>query len=308
MAISACASGQNRELLGEYVLGIIGQDRNDRIYQVVHEGAKAAVRELIKKYSIDIDLLELTPDKIRGETQTSSLAELFIKDAEGLIISPENNDSVRASVDFVFRQGCEVVYFETQFSEPVPLTAIPADEVEAGRLAGKEILRRLPSRGRVAILTEKEPKPKFVQRLKGLREVLGYRRIQSIVRCAPNYNSAIEVIHKTEDSDLKNQIKGWVFLGNWPLTGPLQLPWDPERKPLVAIGSTPSAFVYFEQEYLDALIVHPYYEWGYRSIEAMVERLHNGRHPDEAVIKTIPRVVDLQNVQKHREDWLKWLK
>ena len=132
---------QNRELLGEYKIGIVGRDQEDAIYQAAREGAQAAALELNEKYSIDIELVIFTPDKTKGGSQMTSLAELFIENADGLIISPENTEAVRASIDFALQQGQEVVFFESQLSDRESLTSVLADEVEAGRLAGHAILR-----------------------------------------------------------------------------------------------------------------------------------------------------------------------
>lgn len=305
---SSLASAQNREILGEYKIGIIGRDKEDTIYQAAHEGAKAAALALSQKYSIDVELLLFTPDKTQGEAQATSLTELFIKDADGLIISPQDNESVRASVKFALRQKQEVVYFERQLLGIDPLAAMLADEVEAGRMAGREILKKLPTKGRIAILTSEEPGPELVKRLDGLRDVLGYRRIEAVISCKPNYRSAIEAINIAEEEDRNDQIKGWVFLEDWPLLGMPALPWNPKRMPAVAIQSSPSAFMYVDQGYLDALIVHPYFKWGYSSVEAMVEKLHNDTTPEEVIIRTTPRVVDWTNSEEYREDWLKWLK
>lgn len=305
---STCLSAQNREILGEYKVGIIGRDKEDTIYQAAVEGGKTAALELSQKYSIDVELLVLTPDKTQGEAQATSLTELFILDADGLIISPQDNESVRASVNFALRQKQEVVYFERQLIGIDPLAAIVADEAEAGRMAGREILKKLPSRGRVAILTSLDPSPQHVQRLEGLREVLGFRRIESVISCEPNYQSAIKAINTAEEEDRNDHISGWVFLEDWPLLGLPALPWDPKRMPAVAIQSSPSAFMYVDQGYLDALIVHPYFKWGYSSVVTIVEQLHNGTIPEEAIIRTAPRVVDRTNAKEYREDWLKWLK
>lgn len=299
---------QNRELLGEYKVGIVGRDREDAIYQAAHEGAQAAALELSKKYSIDIELVIFTPEQTQGGSQMTSLAELFIENADGLIISPENTEAVRASVDFALGQGQEVVFFESQLSGIQPLASVLADEVEAGRLAGHAILAKLPTKARIAILTSKTPGVELEQRMAGLREVLGYRRIESTITCAPDYLSAIEAIRAAEEADRNDLIKGWVFLEDWPLLGMPALPWEPGKLPVVAIQSSPSAFIYVDQRYLDALVVHPYYEWGARSIEAMIEKLHNDVAPEETIVRTTPRVVDWRNAEDYRNSWKKWLK
>ncbi len=299
---------QNRELLGEYKIGIVGRDQEDPIYQAAQQGAQAAALELSKKYSIDVELRIYTPDKTQGGSQTTSLAELFIENADGLIISPQDTNAVRASINFALEQGQQIVFFERQLDNCEPLAAILADEVEAGRLAGRAILKELPTKGRIAILTSQVPGTELQQRMEGLREVLGYRRIQTTVACEPNYQSAIETIRAAEANDRNDLIKGWVFLEDWPLLGMPALPWKANELPVVAIQSSPSAFIYVDQGYLDALIVHPYYDWGYQSVESLVENLHNGQPPVAPIVRTTPRIVDWRNAEDYRNDWKKWLK
>jgi ABC-type sugar transport system substrate-binding protein len=306
--VTGNAPAQNREILGEYRLGMVGRDQNDTIYQAANEGAKAAALDLSKRYSIDVELLVHTPNQSQGTDQTIALAELFIENADGLIISPEDSPEVAKSVQFARDQGQRIIYFERQLPDMEPLAALLADEVEAGRMAGRAILAKLPSRGRVAILTSESPSTELEERLSGLREVLGYRRIATTVTCRPDYRSATAAIHAAEEADRNDQIDAWVFLEDWPLLGMPALPWKPGDRPVVAIQSTPSAFIYVDQGYLDALIVHPYYDWGYRSVETLIEKLHNDQAPESAIQRTTPRVVDWRNAEAYREDWKRWLR
>ena len=305
---AASLPAQNRELLGEYRIGIVGRDQEDAIYQAAHEGAQAAALELSDQYSIDVELIILTPDQTQGGSQVTSLAELFIEDADGLIISPQDTEAVQASVDFALEQGQAVIFFESHLPGSRPLASVLADEAEAGRMAGREILKKLPTKARVAILTSESPGAELERRMEGLREVLGYRRIETIVTSKPDYQSAIEAIHTAEANDHNDLIKGWVFLEDWPLLGMPALPWKPGKKPVVAIQSSPSAFIYVDQGYLDALIVHPYYDWGYKSVETMVDKLHNRQSPEDPIMLNEPRVVDWRNAEDYRESWKRWLK
>jgi ABC-type sugar transport system substrate-binding protein len=302
------AFAQNREVLGEYKIGIIGRDQEDTIYQAAHLGAKEAALKLSQKYSIDVELLIATPETSQGGSQPTSLAELFVDEADGFIISPGANEVVASSIDFALQQGQEVIFFESQLEGVTPLAAILADEEEAGRLAGKAILEKLPTRARVAILTSTEPTPQLEQRLAGVRAALGYRRIEKVVATAPNYHAAIKTIRSAEEADRNDLIKGWIFLEDWPLLGMPALPWEPGELPVVAIQSSPSAFIYTDQGYLEALVVHPYYDWGYTSVVTMVEKLHNNVTPEDATIRTRPKVVDWRNLKDYREDWKTWFK
>lgn len=301
-------SGQNREILGEYKIGIIGRDKEDTIYQAANKGAQDAARELSEKYSIDVDLLIATPEASQGSSQPTSLAELFVGDADGFIISPGADEGVASSIKFAMQQGQAVVFFERQLAGIEPIAAILADEEQAGRLAGQAILKKLPTKARVAILTSSSPTPQLQQRLAGVRAALGYRRIEQVITTEPNYHAAIDTLRKAQEADRNDQIQGWIFLEDWPLLGMPALPWKPGKLPVVAIQSSPSAFIYTDTGYLDALIVHPYYEWGYQSLVIMVEKLHNNKSPKSATILTQPRVVDWRNLKAYRKEWQTWFK
>lgn len=305
---TSVAHAQNREILGEYRIGIVGRDQGDAIYQATHLGAQDAAHALSEKYSIDVELLVYTPNVEQGGSQPASLAGLFIEDADGFIISPEDSETLRPSIEFALEQGQEVVFFEHHIENMQPLAAFVADETEAGRLAAQALLKELPSRGRVAILISENPTPSMQNRLKGARAALGYRRIEKVVPCIPDYRAAIETIHATQEADRNDLIRGWLFLGDWPLLGMPALPWEPGDFPCVAIQSSPSAFMYIDQGYVSALVVHPYYEWGTSSMTALINKLHKGTSPEEQTTQNAPRVVDWRNIESYRESWKSWLK
>lgn len=302
------ANAQNNEILGEYKIGIIGRDQEDTIYQAAHAGAKDAARELSQRFSIDIEILNATPEASQGSSQPASLAELFIDEADGFIISPKTNEIVASSIAFAIEQGQQVIFFENQLTGVEALAAIIADEEEAGRLAARAIRKKLPTGGRVAILTGSDPTPQLEARLAGVRSVLGYRTIEKVVATAPDYHSAIQTIIETQETDRNDQIRGWIFLEDWPLLGMPALPWKPNRMPVVAIQSSPSAFIYTDEGYLEALVVHPYYEWGYKSVETMIGKLHEEKDPEAKILMTAPRVVDWRNLEEYRAQWQKWFR
>ena len=304
--IATSALGQNRELLGEYRIGIVGQDKEDSIYQATQLGAMDAAHELSKRDSIDVEVVVFTPDSTLGQNQESSLGELFINDADGILISPGNDPATHSAVRFAQEQGQKIIFFETELEGINPL-AIVADEYRAGVLAGQTIQALLPTRSRIAILMAKDPNSAQKERLRGIRNAIGYKAIEAIVQCEPNYFSAIEAIRNAEDEDRNDLISGWIFLDDWPLIGMPAYPWKAGERPCVAIQSSPTAFIHIDQGYLNALVVHPYYEWGNMSVRTLVECLHNGKFPESPVIKTEPQLIDRLNINAYRKKWHQWL-
>lgn len=301
------AVAQNREILAEFKIGVIGRDSEDPAYQAVHNGAIDAARDLGKEYSIDIELRLLTPKLSEGQTQSAALGQLLIEGADGVVISPEPREDVTESLEFAIQNGQQVAVFESINPVKDALISIISDEAATGRLTGKAMSKLLPTRGRVAILTAKQPSPEIQARLDGLRESLGYRSIEQIVACEPDYDNAIKTIRQAVKRDRNHRIKGWVFLDDWPLLGSPALPWSPGKLPCVAVQSTPAAFIYLENKYLSSIVAHPYYEWGYLSVKTLIEALYLGQTPEENPLILETRLIDRNNAEQYRQDWKQWL-
>ncbi|MEM7792696.1 MAG: substrate-binding domain-containing protein, partial [Verrucomicrobiota bacterium] len=273
-----------------------------------HLGAKDAAHELSQRYSIDVELIVLTPDKENGGTQPNSLGQLFIEDADGFILSPSTDASLLPALEFAQTQDQEIVLFESGIADFNPLANVLADDYAAGQMAARSILKKIPNGARVAILTSDEDSPIMNARLEGARSVLGYRRIEVIAKCAPDYRSAIQTLNETMEADRNDYISGWLLLGDWPLLGMPALPWQAGELHCVAIQSSPSAFIYIDQGYLDALVVHPYYDWGYASVSILVNQLFKNVGPEMTDLVTSPELIDWQNMDAYREKWKLWMR
>lgn len=299
---------QNREVLAEFKIGIVGHDLEDPTYQAAHSGAEDAAKALSEQYSIDVEVVVLTPKQAEGEDQLTALGQLLTEEADGFLISPKHVDDVSSSISFALEQGQEVVLFEQSIEELPVLASMVADEAEVGKLAAQAILPKLPTRGRVAILISEAPSPAELERLAGVREVLGYKRIETIVRSQPNYAAANEAIRQAEEADRSRLIKGWILLNDWALRGTSALPWKPGELPCVAVQTSPSVILYLKQEYIDAFVVHPHYEWGKTGVELMVNKLYKESDPEASTITAPAKIIDWRNVDDYQKDWKHWLK
>lgn len=299
---------QNREVLAEYKIGIIGRDMADPTYQAAHAGAKDAALELSQRYSIDIELLILTPEKAAGDNQSIAMARLLVEDADGLIISPEEDADVVESIEFAAANNQSVVLIDTPTRMESTLASIIPNEFEAGRTAGKAILEQLPTRGRVAILMSDRPSEAERACLSGVRSAIGYKRIETIVRAPDNYVGANAAVRTAEEADRNHFIKGWVFLNDAPLRGAPALPWKPGKLPCVAVQSSPTALLYLDQGYLSAFVTHPYYDWGRTALEIMIRNLHKEQLPEPEQLKSSITLIDRNNSEAYRSQWQQWLR
>ena len=57
------------------------------------------------------------------------------------------------------------------------------------------------------------------------------------------------------------------------------LPWQPNAFPLVSIQSSATTNLFYDLGYLNAMVLHPYHDWGYQASEVLIEKLFRIKVP-----------------------------
>lgn len=306
--VSLTLQAQNNELLGAYKIVFIGKDRESSKYKAVFSGIKDAAKALGKKLSIEVEVLELSPMQNQEAEQPKAIIQSFLKNVDGIVLCPSANEDLISALKLTQFYEKEIVFLEQSVDSVTPLLFVQSDEVEAGKLAAKALLQKLPTQGRVAILTTSNPSPIFENRMKGVKAILGYKRIETIVQTEPNYKSALQSIKQAEINDADHYIKGWLFLDDWALRGTPDLPWKPNALPLVSIQSSATTNLFYELGYLDSMVIHPYHEWGYKASETLIEKLFKKQSPESDVYITKPTLVNWENIERYKNYWKQWLR
>lgn len=304
---SLTLQAQNNELLGSYKIAFIGKDKESSKYKAAFSGIKDAAKALGKEFSIEVEVLELSPIQGQDGVQSQAIIQSFLKNVDGIILSPSENENLSSALRLTQFHKKEIVFLEQSVNSITPLLTVQSDEVEAGELIAKALLKKLPTQGRVAVLTSSEPSAIYENRMKGVKSILGYKRIETVIKTEPNYKSALESIKQAEDNDVDHYIKGWIFLDDWALRGMPNLPWKPNSLPLVTIQSSATTNLFYDLGYLQSIVLHPYHEWGYKASEAMIEKLFKKQDPDNNVYMTKPILVNWENIEIYKNHWSQWL-
>lgn len=305
---SLTLQAQNNELLGSYKIVFIGKDKESSKYKAVFSGIKDAAKALGKEYSIEIEVLELSPMQGQKEAQSKAIIQSFLKNVDGIILSPSANENLNSVLKLTEFHKKEIVLLEQSLDSITPLLTVQPNEIEAGKLLAKAILKQLPTQGRVAILTSTEPSAIFKDRMKGVKSILGYKRIETVIQTEPNYKSAIKSIQQAEDNDVDHYIKGWIFLDDWALRGMSDLPWKPNTLPLVTLQSSATTNLFYDLDYLNAMVLHPYHEWGYKASETLIRKLFKKQNPSSPVYIPKPIFVNWENIELYKKYWNQWLR
>lgn len=304
---SQTLQAQNNELLGSYKIAFIGKDKESSKYKAVFSGIKDAAKTLGVELSIEVEVLELSPIQNQEDTQSEAIIQSFLKNVDGIILSPAENENLSTALKLIQFHKKEIVLLEQPVSSIDPLLSIQPNEVQAGKLAAKALLKQLPTQGRVAILTSSQPSDILKQRMQGVKSILGYKRIETVVQTEPNYKSALISIKQAEDNDVDHYIKGWLFLDDWALRGMPDLPWQPNALPLVAIQSSATTNLFYDLGYLNAMVLHPYHDWGYQASEVLIKKLFKKQSPANNVTIPEPILVNWENIDVYKKYWREWL-
>jgi ABC-type xylose transport system substrate-binding protein len=305
---SLTLQAQNNELLGSYKIAFIGKDKENSKYKAIFSGIKDAAKALGQEFSIEIEVLELSPIQGQKEAQSKAIIQSFLKNVDGIILSPSANENLNSVLKLTEFHKKEIVLLEQFVNSITPLLTVQANEVEAGKLLAKAILKQLPTQGRVAILTSSEPSAIFKDRMKGVKSILGYKGIETVIQTEPNYKSAVKSIQQAEENDVDHYIKGWIFLDDWALRGMPDLPWNPNALPLVTLQSSATTNLFYDLGYLQSMVLHPYYEWGYKSSESLILKLFKKQTPTSPVYISKPILVNWENIELYKKYWTQWLR
>jgi ABC-type xylose transport system substrate-binding protein len=305
---SLTLQAQNNELLGSYKIAFIGKDKESSKYKAIFSGIKDAAKALGQEFSIEIEVLELSPIQGQKEAQSKAIIQSFLKNVDGIILSPSANENLNSVLKLTEFHEKEIVLLEQFVNSITPLLTVQANEVEAGKLLAKAILKQLPTQGRVAILTSSEPSAIFKDRMKGVKSILGYKGIETVIQTEPNYKSAVKSIQQAEENDVDHYIKGWIFLDDWALRGMPDLPWNPNALPLVTLQSSATTNLFYDLGYLQSMVLHPYHEWGYETSESLILKLFKKQTPTSPVYISKPILVNWENIELYKKYWTQWLR
>jgi ribose transport system substrate-binding protein len=97
------------------------------------------------------------------------------------------------------------------------------------------------------------------------------------------------------------------MIGGWPLFTENALPWKPGTVKCVSVDALPPQLAYLRSGHVQVLLAQQCYEWGYRSIEHLFNKVHSKKNPD--VLHDISPLVRVtpDNVDAYSKNWEKWL-
>ena len=103
-------------------------------------------------------------------------------------------------------------------------------------------------------------------------------------------------------------IDGWAMIGSWALFTDALLKWEPGKVKIVAMDSLPAELPYVRKGVVARLYAQQTYQWGYRSMEILADKVILKKDPATVVEYSPLPLVDKSNVDQTEQNWKKWLR
>ncbi|MCI0514422.1 sugar-binding protein [candidate division KSB1 bacterium] len=262
----------------------------------VRDGMNAAAKELQVKAEF------LGPAQADIMQQVTLIESLISRRIDGLAVSPNDPDGIKAVIQRARQNGIPVLTFDSDAPTSERLMYIGTDNYRAGREAGQQMLHFLKPPAKVAILTGGLGALNLNERIRGFRDAIRESGVAieeiTLQACDDDNNRALTLMEDISRS--RPDLNGWFITGCWPLVSPKSAFTNAlaGRTDLIIIGFDT---VKEELELVQAGLVHAIigqrpYDMGYKCVEILYDIVVNRRQPTQSVLDTGVDVITQANV------------
>ena len=243
-----------------------------------------------------------TADQLR---QKEILESFITQRVDGIAISALNGDFLTETINRAIDVGIPVVTWDSDAPKSKRIAFYGVDDLESGRIMGKEAIKLLGGKGKVAIITSVGA-TNLQQRLEGVKEALAtapgievaeiYDIKEDVVRCA-------EII--ATGTRRYPDLAAWIAVGGWPVfTRNALAAVDPSKTKVISFDTVESGLALLREGKVQVLLGQKYFGWGSETVK-LLHGIKNGRMPPAPIINSGVDIVTRDNVEAYAEQWKK---
>jgi ribose transport system substrate-binding protein len=278
------------------------------VFQAARVGANDAARDLSARHNLTVKIDWRTPNEEDPQKQAEAIERLVLAGVNGIAVSCSDANKLTDAINGAVRDGVPVATFDSDAPASKRFVIFGVDDVKCGAQVMEELGRILNGRGTVAILAGNPNAPNLQKRVQGVKDA---------ARPFPGIKILDTYYHKETPQDAAARVEqvmqshpdiaGWAMIGGWPLFTENALPWKPGTVKCVSVDALPPQLAYLRSGHVQVLLAQQCYEWGYRSIEHLFNKVHSKTNPDvlhdiSPLIRVTPDTVDA-----YAKNWEKWL-
>jgi ribose transport system substrate-binding protein len=291
-----------------YTIGLVAKSQGNPVFQAARVGAESAARELGQKYQLQIKIDWRTPNEEDAQKQAEAIEQLVLAGADGIAVSCSDANKLTDAINRAVKNGVPVATFDSDAPASQRFVTYAIDDEQCGERVMEELAKVMNNKGVVAILAGNPNAPNLQKRVNGVKKAA--RKYSGITIRETYYHKETpqDAAAKVEQVMQANpDITGWAMVGGWPLFTDNALKWPPGSVKCVSVDALPQQLGYLRSGHVQMLLAQQCYEWGHRSVEHLVNKVHFKKNP--AAVKDVSPLTPVTkgNVDEFAKNWEKWL-
>src|SRR3954466_100592 len=288
-------------------IGLVAKSQGNPVFQAARVGAQDAAKELSAKLGLDIRIDWRTPNEEDAQKQAEAIEQLVLAGAEGLAVSCSDANKLTDAINRAVDNGVPVATFDSDAPASKRFVTYGVDDIECGKQTMAELAKVMKGKGVVAILAGNQNAPNLQKRVQGVKEEA--KKYPGITIRDTYYHKETpqDAAAKVEQVMQANpEIAGWAMIGGWPLFTDNALKWQPGTVKCVSVDALPPELAYLRSGHVQLLLAQQVYEWGHRSVEHLINKIHFKKSP--AAVKDVSPLIPVtkENVDAFAKNWEKW--
>ncbi len=291
-----------------YSIGLVAKSQGNPVFQAARVGAMDAAKELGAKHGIAIKIDWRTPNEEDAQKQADAIEQLVLAGADGIAVSCSDANKLTDAINRAVASGIPVATFDSDAPASKRFVTYGVDDIQCGEQVMEELAKVMKGKGVVAILAGNQNAPNLQKRSQGVRNA---------AKKYPGITIRDTYYHKETPQDAAARVEqvmqsnpditGWAMIGGWPLFTDNALKWSPGSVKVVSVDALPAQLGYLKSGHVQILLAQQVYEWGYKSTEHLINKLHLKKNP--AAVKDVSPLVPVtkENVDAFGKNWDKWL-
>lgn len=291
-----------------YSFGLVAKSQGNPVFQAARVGAMDAAKALGAKYGVAIKIDWRTPNEEDAQKQAEAIEQLVLAGADGIAVSCSDANKLTDAINNSVKAGVPVATFDSDAPASKRFVTFGVDDVKCGEQVMDELAKVMGGKGVVAILAGNQTAPNLQKRVQGVKNAAKKYPGIKIKDTYYHKETPQDAAAKVEQVMQANpEITGWAMIGGWPLFTDKALKWNPGSVKCVSVDALPPQLAYIRSGHVQLLLAQQVYEWGYRSIEHLVNKVHLKKDP--AAVKDVSPLVPVakENVDAFAKNWEKWL-
>ena len=239
----------------------------------------------------------------------SSLVDAGVNQGDNVILmSCSDAAKVTGAINDAVDKGVPVMTFDSDAPQSKRFAFYGVDDLKTGHAVMAELATQMGDQGKVAVLCGNQNAPNLQKRVQGVK--IAAKKYPGITIRDVYYHKETpqDAAAKVEQVMQANpDITGWAMVGGWPLFTDNALKWQPGAVKCVSVDALPPELAYLRSGHVQLLLAQQVYDWGYRSVEHLINKIHFKKDPPSPkdISALIP--VTRANVDDFAKNWEKWL-